>query len=317
VGELGRLAALPGWHVLQDRLLVQVEADHLRHVGVDRLVVGHPGADGVGQHHVAAAVGGQQAGNTEHGVGVEGQRVEEGIVDAPVDHVNRLRAAGGAHEHPLVADEKVGALDQFDTHLAGQEGVLEVGAVVAAGGEYHHTGIVHQAGALQGIQQQVRVVVDRGDALAGEQLGEQAHHHLAVFQHVGNAAGRAQVVFQHVVGAITVAHQVDPGDVRVEVVRQVEALHGQLVALVGQYLLGRDDPGLDDTLVVVEVGEEHVQRTYALDAAALDLLPLAGRDAAGNGIEGNQAFGALLVAIQGEGDTGTVEQQIGLAPTLF
>jgi hypothetical protein len=47
------LAAQVGGHVVEDRLLAEVELDHLRHVGVDRLVVGHAGADGVGQRHVA------------------------------------------------------------------------------------------------------------------------------------------------------------------------------------------------------------------------------------------------------------------------
>ena len=40
----------------------QVELHHLGHVGVDRLVVGHPGADGIAQADVALAVDIQQAG---------------------------------------------------------------------------------------------------------------------------------------------------------------------------------------------------------------------------------------------------------------
>ncbi|MND85079.1 hypothetical protein D3C80_769910 [compost metagenome] len=104
---------------------------------------------------------------------------------------------------------------------------------------------------------------------------------------------------------------------RIEVVRQVETLHRQLVALVGQHLLGRDDPGLDDALVVIEVAEEHVQRTYALDAALFDLAPFARRDAARDGIEGDQALGTLIVAIQGEGDARAMEQQVRLASALL
>ncbi|MCY1278586.1 hypothetical protein D9M70_273170 [compost metagenome] len=194
--------------------------------------------------------------------------------------------------------------------------MLEVGAVEAPRGEHHHAGVVQRAGALQGVEQQVRVVVDRRDALRGKQLGEQAHHHLAVLEHVADAARGAQVVLQHVVGAVAVAHQVDPGDVRVDVAVQVEALHRQLVALVGQHLLGGDDPGLDDALVVVEVGEEHVQRLDALDAALLDHAPFAGGDGAGNDVEGDQALGALVVAVEGEGDPRPVEQQVGFAAAL-
>ena len=42
-------------HVRQDRLLAEVVPDHLRDVGVDRLVVGDAGAGGVGQRDAAAA----------------------------------------------------------------------------------------------------------------------------------------------------------------------------------------------------------------------------------------------------------------------
>jgi hypothetical protein len=67
---------------------------------------------------------------------------------------------------------------------------------------------------------------------------------------------------------------------------------------------------------VVDVGEEHVQRLDPLDTAAFDHVPFAGGDAARDDVEGDQAFGVLLVAIQGEGDPGAVEQQIGFATTL-
>ncbi|MNZ91202.1 hypothetical protein D3C78_1101770 [compost metagenome] len=194
--------------------------------------------------------------------------------------------------------------------------MLEIGTVEAPGGQHHHAGLLDFAGLAQGVEQQVRIVVDGGDALLGEQLGEQAHHHLAVLQHVGDAAGRAQVVLQHVVAAAAIAHQIDPGDVRVDVARHVQALHRQLVLVVGQHLLRRDQPGLEDALVVVEVGEEQVQRLHPLDAAGLDGAPLAGRDTAGDGVEGDQALGALVVAVEGEGDPGPVEQQVGFPPAL-
>src|SRR5476649_2783876 len=36
-------------------------------------------------------------------------------------------------------------------------------------------------------------------ALGGEEFREQTHHHLAVFEHVADAAGGTQIVFQYVV----------------------------------------------------------------------------------------------------------------------
>ncbi len=69
---------------------------------------------------------------------------------------------------------------------------------------------------------------------------------------------------------------------------KVQALHGDLVALVGQHLLWRDDAGLENALVVVDVLQEQVQRLYPLNAATLDRAPFAGADAARDDIEGDQ-----------------------------
>ena len=68
VGKFRRVAALPGRHVLQDRLFIQVETDHVGDKRVHRFVVRHPGADGIGQHHVAGAIGRQQPRHAEHRV---------------------------------------------------------------------------------------------------------------------------------------------------------------------------------------------------------------------------------------------------------
>ncbi|MNZ97738.1 hypothetical protein D3C78_1169930 [compost metagenome] len=103
---------------------------------------------------------------------------------------------------------------------------------------------------------------------------------------------------------------------RIDIAVQVQALHRQLVLLVGQHLLGRNDAGLDDALLVIQVGEEHVQRLDPLDAPALDDPPFTGGDTAGDGVERNQALCALLVPIEREGNPGAMKQQIGLASPL-
>ena len=63
VAEIFRLTALPGGNIAQDRLLAQIEADHLRYEGVDRFIVGDAGTDGVGQHHAPGAIHRQQPRN--------------------------------------------------------------------------------------------------------------------------------------------------------------------------------------------------------------------------------------------------------------
>jgi hypothetical protein len=90
VGEVCPLGGVVGGHVREDRLLVEVEADHRGHVRVDRLVVGHAGADRVREGHVAGPVGVEQARHPEQAVLPERERIEEAVVDAPVDHVDTL-----------------------------------------------------------------------------------------------------------------------------------------------------------------------------------------------------------------------------------
>ena len=77
----------------------------------------------------------------------------------------------------------------------------------------------------QGGEQRVRIVLDRRDAVAREQLREEPHHHLAVLQHVGDAGRRAGIVLEDVEGVLVDPHDVDAGDVDVDAVRHLEADH--------------------------------------------------------------------------------------------
>ena len=192
VGQILRLAAAPGRHVLQDRLFAEIEFHDLRHVGIDRLVVGDAGADRVGQRDVAGRIGRHQPGHAERRIRAEGQGIEEIVVDAAVDHVDALQALGGAHEHLVVLDDEVAALDQFDAQLVGQEGVFVIGGIVDAGRQQRDRRLRrgrerrHRA---QRRQQFVGIFFHRRDAVAGEQVRKQPHHDFAVFQHVGHARG--------------------------------------------------------------------------------------------------------------------------------
>ena len=225
---------------------------------------------------------------------------------------------GGAHEHRLVAHEQVLALDQFDAHLLRQKRVLEVGAVVGAGGQQNHRGVgdADRRDAAQIVEQHVGVVIDRRDAVRGKELRKQAHHHLAVLEHVGDAGGHAQVVLEHVEFAGVIAHDVDAGDVRVDVAGHIDALHLGTVLRVAQNLFRRDHARIQDLLVVVNVVDEGVERAHALLQAALEPHPLFERQHARHDVEGDQPLGAFLLAVDGEGDADAVEQGVGLGALL-
>ena len=231
-------AHLPGLDVGQDRLLGQVVPDDRRHVGIERLVVGHAGADGVGQRDVAGPVGVEQPRDPERRVGAERQRVDEVVVDAAVDHVDALRAGGGPHVDDVVVHEQVAALDQLDAHLPGQEGVFEVGGVEDARREQHdrRLGPVRRGQGPQRRQQGLAVVIDGTDVVAAEEQREHPLDHLAVGEHVAHPARHAQVVLEHRERPVGQAHQVGAGHRDVDVVAHGDALHlaAEVLAAVDQ-----------------------------------------------------------------------------------
>ncbi len=157
---------------------------------------------------------------------------------------------------------------------------------------------------------------DRRDAVAHEKLGEQPHHHLAVLEHVRDAAGHAQVVLEHVELAGACAHDVDAGDVRVDVARHVDTVHLGPVLRVAEDLVGRNAARAHDLLVVVDVVDVAVQRAHALAQAGLELAPFGRRDDARDDIERNQPLGAaalfVLLAVDRKGDADAAEDEVGL-----
>jgi hypothetical protein len=82
-------------------------------------------------------------------------------------------------------------------------------------------------------------VVDPRHAVTGEELREQAHHHFAVLEHVGDAGGHAQVVLEHQEFAGIIAHHVDARDMGVNVPGHIDALHLRTVLRVAQNLFRR------------------------------------------------------------------------------
>ena len=124
-GEVGR-------HLIEDGLLAEIVADHVRHVGVGDLIIGYARADGVGEGHVAAADGVDKSWDAETRVLPEDLRVKEVVVDAAVDDVDLAQASRGAHVDEAIEGDEVATFDDLNAHLAGQEGVLEVGAIMGA-----------------------------------------------------------------------------------------------------------------------------------------------------------------------------------------
>jgi len=113
--------------------------------------------------------------------------VEPFVVDAPIDDVDLAQAAGCAHEHVVIVDHQVTALDQLHAHLLGQVEVLVVGGVVDARRQQHHRRVVDalRREPTKVTQQLVNVALDRPYRVAGEEVRQNALHDVAVGLDIG------------------------------------------------------------------------------------------------------------------------------------
>ena len=160
-------------------------------------------------------------------VGIERLRIEEVVVDAPVDDVHRLKPVDGVGKDAVVLDHEIAALDQRHAHLARQKHVLEVGGIVDAGRQQHDTRIV-DAGRrhlAQLAQQALAVVGDRANFEPLHQIGKGALHQMAVLDDIGNAGRAAAVVLEHQEFAFAIAHDVGAVDVDIGAAREIQSDH--------------------------------------------------------------------------------------------
>ena len=139
------------------------------------------------------------------------------------------------------------------------------------------------------------------------------HHRFPVFQHVGDAGRGAAIVFQHVEFILGDAHDVDADDVGIDAARRIDAHHLRHEGGVLDDDVCRDAPCPQDFLTVIDVVDEGVERPHPLFDAGRKPAPFRGRKHPGNDVEGDEAFGGFVVAIDGEGDALAAETALGLA----
>ena len=279
--------------------------DDLRDECVDGFVVGDAGAGGVGEGDRSGAVGVEEAGDAEGAVVIEGDGVDEFVVDAAIDDADSLAAFSGSGEDLVVFDDKVSAFNQRDSHFAGEEGVLEEGGVVAAGGEDDGERIFaivwcHKG---QGVEEHLRVIADGPDGVAVEELREGSCEEVSVFDDVGDSAGAAAVVFQDKEVASVVSDEIGSADVGKDLAGRDDAPEFPSVFLSGENQLPGNDALLQDFLLTVDVEEETVDGGDALGEASFEVIPLGGGDDARHEVEGEDSFAALGFAVDVKGDS--------------
>ena len=193
--------------------------------------------------------------------------------------------------------------------------MFEIGAVVRARGQHHDRRLarVVRSHCAQILQQHVGVMVNWRHRHAAEQVRKQAHHHLAVFEHVGHAGGCAQVVFEHVKLAVVGLDDVNAGNMHIDVARYLHALHFGPVCRVAGDLRRGNDTSLDDFLIVVDVFQEGIQRAHTLAGAVVDDFPSGRPDDPRNDVERDGALGAGFVTVHRKSDALTGVERVGLA----
>ena len=304
---------LIGFDVVQNGIFVEVVADDGRNVAVDGLVIGHARAQGVGQRHVSRPIRIEKPGNAQHGVGAEGQRIGEIVVDATVDDVDAPQPRRRSHVDDVVVRQQVASLDQLDAHLTRQVGMLEIGRIEDARAEHDDGRFGAPLGRerAQRAEQRLAVLFDRQHAATAEQQGKELLHDDAVGQHVGSAARHAQIVFQDDELAVGQAHDVRAHDGHVDVAGHVQAPHlpPELFAAIDD--LPRNNPIGENVPLVVNVAEKHVERGDPLRQSPFDEAPFRMRDDARQKIVGEDALGAFLVAVNAEGDPLIQKRHVG------
>ena len=290
----------------------------LRHIGVDRLVVGQAGAKGIGHRHVAGAIGIEEPRAAQRRIGAKDQRIAEVVVHAAIDHVHALQPVGRAHVDDVVVRHQVAALDQIDAHLPREIGVLEVGGVEDSRRQQHDIRLrpaLRRQRAQRG-QQQLRIMLDGPHAVALKELRKGPLHHAAVGEHVAHAGGHAQIVFEHHKLAVVQPQQIRAHHRDVDVARHLQAAHLAPVVLAAVDQFARHHAVVQDLGVEVDIAQEKIERRDALRQAALDAVPLLGRNQPRQQVVGKDALGALVAPVDGEGDALGEERELGrlLAP---
>ena len=152
------------------------------------------------------------------------------------------------------------------------------------------------------------VLAHRLDGVILPHEGERLGHRRPVLDDVADPAGISQVVLQHSVLALRIAHQIYAGDHAVRIVGNADPVGVALEAVRGPHQPSWHHAVCDGgALSGVDVGEEPVQRGDALGESLLDLAPLRGGDEPGEQVHRPGPLGAACIAVHREGDALTTE----------
>ncbi len=154
-------------------------------------------------------------------------------------------------------------------------------------------------------------MLDRPHPVRAEEQRKSPLHDAPVGEHVRDAAGYAQVVFEHHELAALQAQQVGAGDRDVNIARHLQAAHLAAEVLTAVDDLARHKTLVQDLALVVDIVQEEIERRDPLRQSLLDMRPfLAGHDARQQ-IVGEDALRAFFPAIDGKSNALGQKRNIG------
>jgi len=154
-------------------------------------------------------------------------------------------------------------------------------------------------------------MVDRPDAVVTEERGENALENLAIGDHIRDAAGNAKIVFKDSESAVGKADEIGAADADVDVARNVESAHLAAKVLAAVDQIAGNGFVREDAPFVIDVAQEKIEGGEPLGKSFFDFGPLARGDNARKKVVGEDAFGAFLAAVNGEGDAFVQESEVG------
>ena len=110
-----------------------------------------------------------------------------------------------------------------------------------------------------------------------KQVGKDLLHHPAAGQHVGNAAGYAQIVFQHHEIPVRIANQIGAENRDIDVARDFHVPHLAAEMFAGVDNAARHNSIFNNLAFVVDVFQEKIQRRDPLGQSTLNFFPFGAR----------------------------------------
>ena len=101
-------------------------------------------------------------------------------------------------------------------------------------------------------------MIDGPNAVIAEQGWENALQYFAVGDHVGNAAGNAQIILEHGEAAVGKTHEISAAHADVDVAGDIEAAHfaAEMLATVKQ--IARNDFVGENSALVINVAQKEI-----------------------------------------------------------